>query len=113
MPSVESLTTPQYFTIGLRLFFLSSLLIAFSIYSFANSINSTYNYLNDTCIIKSMDVLTTSIDCIADGVVSVVDMPCVLIYVDTFFYKNIKFYRNYDEKTWTIKNGVNVSFILF
>jgi hypothetical protein len=101
---------PPYFPYGLKLFILSGLLIALYSFSFRDSINATINYKKDVCIIQNIDLIKVDVDCLnPNGNIYIVSMPCVLILVNTKNYNNIKYYRNYEEKTWILENDVNVS----
>ena len=104
----------EHITFGLVLIILNGVLIVYFYYCFSNSVLNTNNYNPDICIIKSKRILNYNINCIDDSAnVFTVYMPCILIHVDTKRYTKIVFYRNYEEKSWTYQNGVNVSEKIF
>jgi hypothetical protein len=110
MLSEENISLSHYFTLGIRLFILCGILIIIYNNYFLESITNTIHYNEDKCTIKSVTIINVNIDCIDEGrIVKIVTMPCIVALVDTTKYQNITFYRNYDEKSRSIGQDVNVS----
>ena len=100
----------DYNLFGIVALISSAVLIIYFYYCFADSVYSTINYNADVCTITYMEIIFVTIDSINDSgyLFEVQSMPCYLVHVDSKRYKNFKFYRNYNEKKWTIKHNSNV-----
>lgn len=112
MLSEEHISLSHYFTLGIRLFILSGILFAIYVNYFAEPIHETINYIESDCVINTINITKVTIDCVDfDHTVNLVDLPCVVVRVDTNKQANILFYRNFNEKRWAKSKSVNVSYI--
>ena len=71
-------------------------------------------YKQDECRIASIEQTRVKFNCVYDtGLVSVVDLPCVKILVNTSRSDLTKFYRNMEEKELINQNALDVRSFLF
>jgi hypothetical protein len=67
-------------------------------------------YYKDVCNITNITQYNVKFNCLSDvGLVTIVELPCVLIMVNTENFTNVRFYRNIQEKQFVLKNNLNVS----
>lgn len=98
-----------YNSIGLKLFVISGILISVYLFSYNGLISATGKYIENTCKIKTIEIVDVDINCEnTEGYISVVKMPCILAIVDSKNYTDIKFYRSYEERLWILEQRVNV-----
>lgn len=71
-------------------------------------IERTQEYTLDTCKINSVIFTSVPFDCWQSGYVSIVEIPCVQIAVNTSKSTDLFFYRNYFEKEFLKTNNLNV-----
>lgn len=84
-------------------------------YNFFNdSISNSNDYLNDICIITSIEIKTIMFNCWdTNGYVDVVEMPCVKIFSNTKTVPSLFFYRNIQEKLFAAANNADVNIYFF
>jgi hypothetical protein len=75
---------------------------------FDDAINYNRNFKKDICIITNVTQIDVQYNCWADGYVTVTNMPCLKIYVNTSQLDNIAFYRSVQEKLNSLKNELDV-----
>ncbi len=104
---------PYFFTIGIRLFILCGIILFISISFFVNPILNTNEYTEDYCKIRWIGLTYLNIDCEMDNFyksIININIPCITANIDTETYKDILFYRNYEEKMRSLSaNSSNVS----
>ena len=94
---------------GLKLFVISGVFLLLYAFTFSDSVYETRNYAKDVCQINSMEILSVNVDCkSADGHIFIVNMPCVLVHVNTTLFSHIRLFRSYEEKAWVLENDANV-----
>ena len=92
---------PYSFTIGIRLFILCGILLFICTSFFVDPIFNTNAYTEDYCKISWIGLNYINMDCQMndDGQsIQIVNIPCITAKINTKSYKNILFYRNYEEK---------------
>lgn len=106
----EPIPPTHYFTQGLSIFVICGIILTLFMGYFTESIQNTQQYEKTQCRMVSVTIKIFRISCIDnDYSINLVDMPCVVAFVDTHKFKNLLLYRNYGEKIWTEKKASNVS----
>jgi hypothetical protein len=110
MLSQEHIPLSHFFTLGIRLFFLTAIILAVYIGYFSLQIKSTINHVVEFCKINSIYIQDVSVDCVdPDNSIHVVWIPCIVAFADTIpNSKNIQIYRNFNEKEFAQSKKTNV-----
>lgn len=99
----------KYIIAGLLIIALCSFLMAIYVNYFSNAIDNTNSYTPDKCIITYINLTQVDYDCWSDSAtVSVVQIPCILVLVNTTVKTDLIFYRNIEEKKMNKKYQTQV-----
>lgn len=101
----QTVSHSKYILAGLAMISLCLALTLVFHYYFRISIYSSNLYRSETCIVNSMNISQITFDCWIGNVVTVLQMPCVVIMVNTTSQSNIIFYRNIYEQTFVESNN--------
>lgn len=101
----QTVSHSKYILAGLAMISLCLALTLVFHYYFRISIYSSSLYRSETCIVNSMNITEITFDCWISNVVTVLQMPCVVIMVNTTSQSNIMFYRNIYEQTFVNSNN--------
>ena len=91
----------KYMLIGTLMLMLCIILMVIFTNYFKNVDLYIKDYQKSTCVITSLNFDFVPYTCFSyDGIATIVsDMPCIDIHVSTDKHTNVKFYRNYQEKS--------------
>ena len=110
MLSEEHIPLSHFFTLGIRLFFLTTIILTLYIGYFSLQIKSTINHVVEFCKINSINIQDVSVDCVDyDNSVHVVWIPCIIAFADIISnFTAIQIYRNFNEKEFAQSKKTNV-----
>lgn len=101
----------KYIISGVIIVFFTIFLIIIFVNQLKYPVQNTQSYILDKCKINSIIFKTVEFDCWQYGFVTVIEIPCVQVIVNTKNLNDIFLYRNYLEKDFTKTNNFNVRLV--
>lgn len=105
---MSTISDSKYILNGFIILVMSTFVLIVFVNHLRFPVENTQQYILDTCKIYSISFTTASFDCWQSGSVSIAQIPCVQIFVNTTKLTGLFFYRNYFEKEFLISNNLNV-----
>lgn len=104
----QTISNSKYIFVGLMMVILCTFVMVILIYYLQNQVTLTKEYKADTCKLSSIQQTTVSVDCWIDDTVTIVDMPCLIVRVNTSTHSNVLFFRSIGEKITNVQNKLEV-----
>jgi len=98
----------KYLKTGTVLLISCIFLMTLFVNYFNESVDFTKDYVDDECVIVESSQTTIPFRCQFGVYVSIVNLPCLTVYVNTTTHSYVKFHRTFREKHLISSNSLNV-----
>ena len=98
----------RYIIFGFTMLILCILLIILYVKNLREQVENTKKYDKDICEVESIEQVRVLFDCWDGGSVSIVEIPCLKVFVNTTNYSSIFFYRTIQERKLSSSNNIEV-----
>ncbi|CAF1003937.1 unnamed protein product [Brachionus calyciflorus] len=109
--SISTVSYSKYILTGSLMLIMCIFLMIIYVNSLKSLVDNASNYSKDSCTVNNITQTKTFFDCWVSGAVTVVEIPCLKILVNTSNASNVFFYRNVNDKMFMQTNNLECSYV--